>query len=220
MMFSLEGKTALVTASTAGIGYAIAAGLAKEGARVIVNGRTDEAVIMVTSLARFFRISLSRGSNIIPIADELEHAGHYLTIQKMRYKNKFTASITADDDVRQLYTIKLIVQPILENAIYHGIRNRRGGGLITVRVWKEQAQLHVCVSDNGAGMSRERLFELRQMMAGRHEGDLSGFGLFNVDQRIKLYYAQPQGLHIESEQGQGSSISFHVPVMEKETHRV
>ena len=76
---------------------------------------------MVTSLARFFRISLSRGSNIIPIADELEHAGHYLTIQKMRYKNKFSASITADDDVQQLYTIKLIVQPILENAIYHGM---------------------------------------------------------------------------------------------------
>ena len=80
--------------------------------------------------------------------------------------------------------------------------------------------MHVCVSDNGAGMSRERLLELRQMMAGRHEGDLSGFGLFNVDQRIKLYYAQAQGLHIESEQGQGSSISFHVPVMEKETQRV
>lgn len=83
------------------------------------NGRTDDAVVMLTSLARFFRISLSRGSSIIPIRDELEHARHYLTIQKMRYKNKFSATITAEDGVESLYTIKLIVQPILENAIYH-----------------------------------------------------------------------------------------------------
>ena len=102
------------------------------------NGRTEDAVVMLTSLARLFRISLSRGSNIITIADELEHARHYLTIQKMRYKNKFSADISAADGAEELYTIKLIVQPILENAIYHGMdyadgdgkggRGHRGGG--------------------------------------------------------------------------------------------
>ena len=101
------------------------------------NGRTDEAILMVTSLARFFRISLSRGSNIIPIADELEHARHYLTIQKMRYKNKFSAVIAAEDGVEGLYTIKLIVQPILENAIYHGMAYADGDGEITVRARRD-----------------------------------------------------------------------------------
>ena len=77
------------------------------------NGRTEDAVVMLTSLARFFRISLSRGSSVIPIADELEHARHYLTIQKMRYKNKFSADIQAEDGVEQLYTIKLVIQPLI-----------------------------------------------------------------------------------------------------------
>ena len=94
------------------------------------NGRTQEATVMLTSLARLFRISLSRGSNIIPIADELEHARNYLTIQKMRYKNKFSATIEAQDGVESLYTIKLIVQPILENAIYHGMAYADGDGEI------------------------------------------------------------------------------------------
>ena len=96
------------------------------------NGRTDEATVMLTALARFFRISLSRGSNIIPIADELEHARHYLTIQKMRYKNKFSATIETQDGGEKLYTIKLIVQPILENAIYHGMAYADGDGEITI----------------------------------------------------------------------------------------
>jgi two-component system sensor histidine kinase YesM len=94
------------------------------------NGRSEEATVMLTSLARLFRISLSRGSNIIPIADELEHARNYLTIQKMRYKNKFSAVIAAEDGVEGLYTIKLIVQPILENAIYHGMAYADGDGEI------------------------------------------------------------------------------------------
>ena len=83
------------------------------------NGRTEDAVVMLTSLARFFRISLSRGSSVIPIADELEHARHYLTIQKMRYKNKFSADIQAEDGVEQLYTIKLVIQPVLELSLIH-----------------------------------------------------------------------------------------------------
>ena len=111
------------------------------------NGRTDEAILMVTSLARFFRISLSRGSNIIPIADELEHARHYLTIQKMRYKNKFSAVIAAEDGVEGLYTIKLIVQPILENAIYHGMAYADGDGEITVRARRDGEDVVIEVAD-------------------------------------------------------------------------
>ena len=119
------------------------------------NGRTDDAVLMLTSLARFFRISLSRGSSIIPIRDELEHARHYLTIQKMRYKNKFSATITAEDGVESLYTIKLIVQPILENAIYHGMAYADGDGEITVRAFRDGGDVLIEVSDNGPGMPEE-----------------------------------------------------------------
>ena len=119
------------------------------------NGRTDDAVVMLTSLARFFRISLSRGSSIIPIRDELEHARHYLTIQKMRYKNKFSATITAEDGVESLYTIKLIVQPILENAIYHGMAYADGDGEISVRAFRDGEDVLIEVSDNGPGMPEE-----------------------------------------------------------------
>ena len=119
------------------------------------NGRTGDAVRMLTSLARLFRISLSRGSSLIPIADELEHARHYLTIQQMRYKNKFSANILAEDGVEGLYTIKLIVQPILENAIYHGMDFADGDGEIAVRARREGEDVLIQVSDNGPGMPAE-----------------------------------------------------------------
>ena len=110
---------------------------------------------MLTSLARLFRISLSRGSNIIPIADELEHARNYLTIQKMRYKNKFSATIEAQDGVESLYTIKLIVQPILENAIYHGMAYADGDGEITILARRDGDDVLIDVTDNGPGMPEE-----------------------------------------------------------------
>ena len=178
--------------------------------------KTEEVISITRALSDFYRISLSDGHDWITLAQEEEHLRGYLTIQKIRYRDILDYEIDIGSELRTEMILKLSIQPLVENAIYHGIRNRRGGGLITVKVWKEAGQLHVSVSDNGAGMTRERLEELRQMMSGRHEGDLSGFGLFNVDQRIKLYYGQAQGLHIESEQGSGSNISFHVPLIGKE----
>lgn len=177
--------------------------------------KTEEVISITRALSDFYRISLSDGHDWITLAQEEEHLRGYLTIQKIRYRDILDYEIDIQPGLRTEMILKLSIQPLVENAIYHGIRNRRGGGLIAVKVWKEAGQLHVCVSDNGAGMTKERLGELRQMMSGHHGGDLSGFGLFNVDQRIKLYYGQAQGLDIQSEEGQGSSISFHVPVMDK-----
>lgn len=177
------------------------------------NGRTDEAVIMVTSLARFFRISLSRGSNIIPIADELEHAGHYLTIQKMRYKNKFTASITADDDVRQLYTIKLIVQPILENAIYHGMAYADGEGEIKIHAFREGGDVLIEITDNGPGMTQQTL---NRLLDKRYDGPHtkgSGIGLYNVHQRIRLTFGEAYGLSIQSEPDAGTTVQIRLPAV-------
>ena len=179
------------------------------------NGRTDEAILMVTSLARFFRISLSRGSNIIPIADELEHARHYLTIQKMRYKNKFSAVIAAEDGVEGLYTIKLIVQPILENAIYHGMAYADGDGEITVRARRDGEDVVIEVADNGPGMPEEmveRLLDQSYAAAPGTKG--SGIGLRNVHQRIGLTFGEEYGLAIHSEPDAGTTVCIRLPVLE------
>ena len=179
------------------------------------NGRTDEAILMVTSLARFFRISLSRGSNIIPIADELEHARHYLTIQKMRYKNKFSAVIAAEDGVEGLYTIKLIVQPILENAIYHGMAYADGDGEITVRARRDGGDVVIEVADNGPGMPEEmveRLLDQSYAAAPGTKG--SGIGLRNVHQRIRLTFGEEYGLAIHSEPDAGTTVCIRLPVLQ------
>ena len=179
------------------------------------NGSTYDSILMVTSLARFFRISLSRGSNIIPIADELEHARHYLTIQKMRYKNKFSAVIAAEDGVEGLYTIKLIVQPILENAIYHGMAYADGDGEITVRARRDGEDVVIEVADNGPGMPEEtveRLLDQSYAAAPGTKG--SGIGLRNVHQRIRLTFGEEYGLAIHSEPDAGTTVCIRLPVLE------
>ena len=185
------------------------------------NGRTDDAVVMLTSLARFFRISLSRGSSIIPIRDELEHARHYLTIQKMRYKNKFSATITAEDGVESLYTIKLIVQPILENAIYHGMAYADGDGEITVRAFRDGGDVLIEVSDNGPGMPEEGVESLLDpngpAAAAGAKG--SGIGFRNVHRRIRLTFGADYGLTIFSEPDDGTTVRIRLPALDEEAAR-
>ena len=185
------------------------------------NGRTDDAVVMLTSLARFFRISLSRGSSIIPIRDELEHARHYLTIQKMSYKNKFSATITAEDGVESLCTIKLIVQPILENAIYHGMAYADGDGEITVRAFRDGGDVLIEVSDNGPGMPEEVVESLLNpngpAAAAGAKG--SGIGFRNVHRRIRLTFGADYGLTIFSEPDDGTTVRIRLPALDEEAAR-
>ena len=185
------------------------------------NGRTDDAVVMLTSLARFFRISLSRGSSIIPIRDELEHARHYLTIQKMRYKNKFSATITAEDGVESLCTIKLIVQPILENAIYHGMAYADGDGEITVRAFRDGGDVLIEVSDNGPGMPEEVVESILDpngpAAAAGAKG--SGIGFRNVHRRIRLTFGADYGLTIFSEPDDGTTVRIRLPALDEEAAR-
>ena len=185
------------------------------------NGRTQDAVVMLTSLARFFRISLSRGSNVITIGDELEHARHYLTIQKMRYKNKFSASITAAEGVESLYTIKLIVQPVLENAIYHGMAYADGDGEIAVRAFRERDDVIIQVTDNGPGMPEEVVERLLDpngpaALAGAKG---SGIGFRNVHQRLRLTFGPAYGLTILSEPDDGTTVRIRLPALDEEAAR-
>lgn len=183
------------------------------------NGRTQDAVVMLTSLARFFRISLSRGSNVIPIADELEHARHYLTIQKMRYKNKFSTDIIAEDGVESLYTIKLIVQPVLENAIYHGMAYADGDGEITVRAFRDGGDVCIEVTDNGPGMPEEVVRGLLEGAGPNTGAKGSGIGFRNVHQRLRLTFGEPYGLTILSEPDDGTTVRIRLPALDEEAAR-
>lgn len=185
--------------------------------RMVEMERNDEAVVMVTSLARLFRISLSQGHNIIPITAELDHARHYLTIQKMRYKDKFSATIHMDEALKSLYTTKLIVQPILENAIYHGMAYADDDGIIAIRCYLEGDCVVIDVEDNGPGMPEETVAKL---LDGRYKGPHtkgSGIGLQNVHQRIGLTFGKAYGLEIFSEPDAGTKVQIRLPVVTQET---
>ena len=181
---------------------------------MIENNRYDDAIVMVTSLARLFRISLSRGRTLITVGEELEHARHYMTIQKMRFKNKFTSEIRADGEALGCETVKLVVQPIVENAIYHGMEYADGDGEILVWAHIEGEDLYIDVTDNGPGMRQEqvdRLLREDDGPAAPSRGG-SGIGRRNVHQRIQLTYGEPYGLEIESEPDEGTTIRIHLPV--------
>lgn len=178
---------------------------------MIENEQKQEAVKVVTALARFFRISLSKGKNIIPVSDELEHVRNYLMIQQMRFKNKFTYVIEAEEDVMELSCLKLLLQPLVENAIYHGMEFMDGDGEIHVRAYREEDDLWFWISDNGLGMTSgqvEGLLSERPHVSSRRG---SGIGVKNVNERIKLYFGEAYGLAIESEPDEGTVIRIHLP---------
>ncbi len=189
---------------------------------MIENEQKQEAVKVVTALARFFRISLSKGKSIIPVRDELEHVRNYLMIQQMRFKNKFTYEIEAGEDVMELACLKLLLQPLVENAIYHGMEFMDGDGEIRVRAFREEDSLWFEISDNGLGMTGEQVEGLLSEKPQVRSGRGSGIGVKNVNERIELYFGKPYGLIIESEPDEGTVIRIHLPVkmyaeaMEKE----
>ncbi len=178
---------------------------------MIENEQKQEAVKVVTALARFFRISLSKGKSIIPVRDELEHVRNYLMIQQMRFKNKFTYVIEAGEDVMELACLKLLLQPLVENAIYHGMEFMDGDGEIRVRVFRREDSLWFEISDNGLGMTKEQAEGLLTEKPQVRSGKGSGIGVKNVNERIKLYFGKPYGLLIESEPDEGTVIRIHLP---------
>lgn len=180
---------------------------------MIDSKRYEGAVTMITALAQLFRISLSKGRNIIPVEAEIEHVRNYLIIQKMRYKNKFEFEICMDEDVARYSTIKLIVQPLVENAIYHGMEYMYGDGEICVRAYKRDEKLFMEVEDNGPGMTREQTENLLNgtLKSSRRKG--SGIGFFNVQERIKLYYGEEYGITLESEPDEGTIVRICLPLV-------
>lgn len=192
---------------------------------MIENERQSEAVKAVTALARFFRISLSKGKSIIRVTDELEHVRNYLMIQEMRYKNRFTYSITVGEDVAELASLKLMLQPLVENAIYHGMEFMDGDGEIDISAYREGNDLCFKVKDNGLGMTEncvKSLLDSEKQVESQKDGSSkgSGIGVRNVNDRIKLYFGDEYGLSITSEPDEGTEIIIHLPaVLYAETER-
>lgn len=180
---------------------------------MIENEQKAEAVKAVTALARFFRISLSKGKSIITVRDELEHVRNYLMIQHMRFKNKFTYEIQAEDGVLELASLKLMLQPLVENAIYHGMEFMDGDGEILLKVWKEEGDLYFSVIDNGLGMTEEQVGNLFTGASHVDSKRGSGIGVKNVNERLKLYFGEKYGLSIESEPDEGTTVKIHLPVV-------
>lgn len=180
---------------------------------MIENEKKTDAVRVVTALARFFRISLSRGKSIITVKDELEHVRNYLMIQQMRFKNKFTYEIDADEDVLELASLKLMLQPMVENAIYHGMEFMDGDGVIQIRVWREGDDLYLRVRDNGLGMTKEQVENLFKDNGHVPSRRGSGIGVRNVNERVHLYFGDAYGLRIESEPDEGTDVIIHLPAV-------
>jgi two-component system, sensor histidine kinase YesM len=178
----------------------------------------NDVIDLVKYLSAFFRVALSKGKEWVLVKEELLHVESYLSIQQMRYRDILRYRINVDDDVIHASILKLILQPLVENALYHGIKNKRGVGEICITGKRDGMNLIFEVSDTGIGMSEEK----RQMiMRGINQKDEpssshSGFGMFNVNQRIQLYYGEQYGLSIKSELGKGTTIRVTLPFIEKQ----
>lgn len=174
--------------------------------------KSEEVVEMVAALARLFRISISKGQEMISIANEIEHIKSYLTIQKMRYKDQLDFEIDVDKQILGNKVFKIILQPLVENSIYHGIKNNEGVGIVRITGRIIDGRILLQVIDNGIGMSKESIRHMFEKTEKSVNG--SGIGVSNVNQRIRLYFGDPYGITFESELGQGTTANIWLPILE------
>ena len=175
----------------------------------------EDIVRLVDALTNMFRIGLSHGKDIITVKEEITHVSNYLYIQKIRYKDKLNYVIHVDESLYAIEVPKLILQPLVENAIYHGVKAKRGG-TITITGVPEGENLVFTVQDNGAGMPQEKVEELNRRMSERSVLDeQKSFGLFYIRERIQLCYGTGYGVHVESALGEGTRVTITLPLYQK-----
>lgn len=179
---------------------------------MIEGERNDDAVFMISQLAKLFRISLSKGRTVISIEDELQHAQSYMNIQKIRYKNSFSFSFEVDPSIYSCCTVKLILQPILENAINYGVNGMDDCGEIRVTGRQKDGEIILSVTDNGIGMSEDEV-SLILTDSNRVHKHGSGVGLVNVNNRIQILFGKEYGLIVESEPDEGTTVSICIPAV-------
>ena len=171
-----------------------------------------KVIHLVTSLSSFFRISLSSGTDFITISDEIEHVRNYLAIQQIRYSDVLSYEIHVDKGLDEQRMLKLLLQPLVENSLYHGIRGTRIRGKITVSAVKTEGKVKFTVADNGIGMTEDKLNEVRKIISSESGGDKS-YGLYSINRRLKLYYDMNDGVEINSEYRKGTEVSFTLDII-------
>lgn len=182
-------------------------------------GDIKEVVMALTNL---FRIGLSRGKEMITLEQEIEHVQSYMIIQKVRYEEKLNYNISYDPAIGRYKVLKLILQPLVENAIYHGIKQKRGGGMITVTARViDGNRIAFTIADDGAGIEPEKLQYLNDVFTGKvkREGK-QGYGVFNTNERIRLTFGEEYGLSIESELGKGTLVTILHPLIKEDSENV
>lgn len=178
------------------------------------SGEQKKVVSMVGSLSEFFRTSLNQGKDMISIKEELQHVRSYLEIQQVRYQDILAYEICVPEELFTYLIPKITIQPLVENALYHGIKNKRGLGKIVVSGKQEESFFLLQVSDNGIGISPKRLTQVRD---GIQKKVLTGkdiYGLYNVNERIRLNFGEEYGITIESVYGEGTVVSIQLPYLE------
>lgn len=172
-----------------------------------------DIVETVDALSTLFRISLSKGKEIITVEQEIQHVTSYLQIQKVRYEEMISYEIHVAENCKRLMVQKLILQPLIENSIYHGIKESGYVGKISIFVWREKADIFLAVEDDGMGMSRERLKEVCAALDNIRPDESGAYGVVNVHQRLILNYGAPYGLYLESEENVGTTALIMHPVL-------
>ena len=171
------------------------------------SGQNTETSEMVAALGRLLRISLSKGENLITLRQELNHAESYLTIQKYRYKDQFTYSIEADERLLDYLTVKIVIQPFLENALYHGIEHMVDPGHISISLFEVAEKIYLKIQDDGVGIDAQKLAHIQKLK----EGTETGIGIRNVHQRLQVYFGKEYGVDIESELDEGTTVTIILP---------
>jgi two-component system sensor histidine kinase YesM len=174
-------------------------------------GENDRAIDMTSALAKFFRIGISRGSETISVRTEVEYVQTYLEIQKQRYKDKLSYEISFAPELAGYQILKLLIQPLVENAIYHGIKNMEGPGLIRITGVLDADAIVIRISDNGVGMDPGQLEALRDGLIEPNQAN--GVGVRNVQERIHVYFGLDYGVSFESAPGRGTVATIRIPVI-------
>ena len=183
----------------------------------------EEIADMTGRLSRFFRYSIKNQGNLVTVADELKNIEDYFSIQHYRFEDRFSLEFHSEDDsVLNYYIPKMTFQPLVENALYHGLEPKKGSGKIVIRMHKGDQSLHVVISDNGIGINEDKLAEINGRFYGGAPAPAkpgerrTGIALYNVNKRLQLLFGKMYGLHVTSSPGIGTDVEIQLPLVDDE----